>query len=61
MTALPLCGLLMANERAEQAQRESEYFAAMADEVARAARMDDDAMAEIRARVRAAHETEIRW
>ena len=50
--------LLMANERAEQAQRESEYFAAMADEVAKAARMDDDAMAEIRARVRAAHETE---
>ena len=51
----------MANERAEQAQRESEYFAAMADEVAKAARMDDDAMAEIRARVRAAHETESRW
>jgi hypothetical protein len=50
--------LLMAEERAEQAQRESEYFAAMVDEVAKAAKMDDDAVAKIRAKVRAAHEVE---
>jgi hypothetical protein len=50
--------LLFANERAEQAQRASEDFAAMVDEVAKAARMDDDAVAAIRAKVRAAHDAE---
>src|SRR5262249_37397914 len=46
----------MANERAERAERESEYFAAMLQEMAKSAKLDDDAVAEIRARVRAAHE-----
>jgi hypothetical protein len=47
--------VLLAQERAE---RESEYFAAMAQEVAKAAKMDDDDVAELRARVRAKHEAE---
>jgi hypothetical protein len=50
--------LEMANERAERAERESEYFAAMMQEVAKRADLDEDAIAEIRAKVRAAHEGE---
>jgi hypothetical protein len=45
--------LEMANERAE---RESAYFHAMMREVAERADLNDDAIAEIRAKVRAAHE-----
>jgi hypothetical protein len=41
-------------DRAERAQRESEYFAAMADEVAGQAKLDDDVVAGICTRVRAA-------
>ena len=47
--------LLMAQERAERAEQEAEYFAAMMDAVAKAGKLDDDAVAEIRAKVRAAH------
>jgi uncharacterized protein (UPF0335 family) len=50
--------LEMANERIERAERESAYFAALMQEVAKQAKMDDDDMAEIRAKVRAAHEAE---
>ena len=50
--------VLMADERAERAERESEYFAAMAQEIAKQAKLDDDDVAEIRAKVRAAHEAE---
>jgi hypothetical protein len=50
--------LEMANARAEQAERESAYFAALMQEVAKRAKMDDDALAEIRAKIRAAHEPE---
>jgi hypothetical protein len=48
--------LEMANERAERAERESEYFAAMMQAVAARAKLDEDDVAEIRAKVRAAHE-----
>jgi hypothetical protein len=48
--------LEMANERAERAERESEYFAEMMDAIAKRAKLDDDDVAEIRAKVRAAHE-----
>jgi hypothetical protein len=48
--------LEMAEERAERAERESEYFAEMMQAIAKQARLDDDAVAEIRAKVRAAHE-----
>jgi hypothetical protein len=51
--------LEMANERIERAERESAYFAAMMQEVAKSANMDDTTMAEIRAKVRAAHEGEL--
>ena len=47
--------LLMAQERAERAEQEAEYFAAMMDAVAVAGKLDADAVAEIRAKVRAAH------
>lgn len=50
--------LLMAEERAQRAERESEYFAEMMDAIAAQAKMSDDAVAEIRAKVRAAHETD---
>jgi hypothetical protein len=46
----------MANERVERAERESEYFAAMMQAIATRAKLDDDDIAEIRAKVRAAHE-----
>jgi hypothetical protein len=48
----------MANERAERAERESAYFAEMMQAIAKQAKLDDDAVAEIRAKVRAAHEAE---
>jgi hypothetical protein len=51
--------LEMANERIERAERESAYFAAMMQEVAKRAKMDDDDLAEIRNKVRAAHEAEL--
>ena len=47
--------LEMANERAEQAERESAYFAAMMAEIAKAAKLDDDDVAEVRAKVRSQH------
>jgi hypothetical protein len=50
--------LELANERAERAERESEYFAEMMQAVAKHAKLDDDAVAEIRAKVRAAHDAE---
>jgi hypothetical protein len=50
--------LEMANERAERAERESEYFAAMMQAVAKRADLDDATVAEIRAKVRAAHEAD---
>jgi hypothetical protein len=50
--------LEMANERAERAERESEYFAAMMQAVAERAKLNEDDVAEIRAKVRAAHEAE---
>ena len=50
--------VLMAQERAERAERESEYFTALAQEIAKQAKLDDDDVAEIRAKVRAAHEAE---
>jgi hypothetical protein len=46
----------MAEERAERAERESAYFAEMMQAIAKRARLDDDAVAEIRAKVRAAHD-----
>ena len=46
----------MAKERAERAERESEYFAAMMQAVAERAKLNEDDVAEIRAKVRAAHE-----
>ena len=46
----------MANERAERGEPESEYLAAMMRAVAEQAQLDDDAVAEIRAKVRHAHE-----
>jgi hypothetical protein len=48
----------MLNERAEEAERQSEYFAEMMQAIADHAKLDDDAVAEIRAKVRAAHEAE---
>jgi hypothetical protein len=51
--------LEMANERAERAERDSEYFAAMMNAIATQAKLDDDAVSAIRARVRAAHEAEM--
>jgi hypothetical protein len=50
--------LELANERAERAERESAYFAAMLQAVAERGKLDEDAVAEIRAKVRAAHEAE---
>ena len=50
--------LEMANERAERAERESEYFAELMQAIAKRAKLDDDDVAEIRAKVRAAHEGE---
>lgn len=50
--------LEMANERAERAERESEYFHAMMRAVAEQAKLDDDEVAQIRAKVRAAHTTD---
>jgi hypothetical protein len=50
--------LQMAEERAEQAERQTEYFAAMMQAIAVRAKLDDDDVAEIRAKVRAAHEAE---
>jgi hypothetical protein len=47
--------LLMAEQRAERAEHEAEYFAAMLEAVQQKAKMDDDEVAEIRAKVRAAH------
>ena len=48
----------MANERAARAERESEYFAAMMRAVAERAELDEDDVAQIRAKVRAAREAE---
>jgi hypothetical protein len=48
--------LAMAKERAEQAERESAYFAEMMTMIAEEAGFDDDQVAEIRARVRASHD-----
>ena len=48
----------MAQERAERAERESEYFAAMVQDVAARAKLDEHAVAEVRAKVRPAHEAE---
>ena len=48
----------MATERAEQAERESAYFAAMLQAVAERAELTEEAMAEIRAKVRAEREGE---
>jgi len=54
-----LLGLVaMSEERAEREKHQCEYFEALAQEVAKRAKMDDDTMAEIRAKVRAAHEGE---
>jgi hypothetical protein len=50
--------LQMAEERAEDAERQSEYFAAMMRAIAERAKLNDDDVAEIRAKVRAAHEAE---
>lgn len=50
--------VLMARERAERAEPESECFAAMMDEIAKAAKLSDDAVSEIRAKVRAVREAE---
>jgi hypothetical protein len=36
--------------------RESEYFSEMMQAIAKSAKLDEDAVAEIRAKVRAAHE-----
>jgi lipid II:glycine glycyltransferase (peptidoglycan interpeptide bridge formation enzyme) len=49
--------LQMAEERAERAERESAYFAEMMQALAEQLN-DDDAVAAIRAKVRAAHEGE---
>ena len=49
---------LLADERIERAERESAYFAAMAQEIAKQAKLNDDVVSEIRAKVRAAHEAE---
>jgi hypothetical protein len=43
----------LANERAERAEREAEYFSGMMDAIALRARLSDDTIAEIRTRVRA--------
>lgn len=50
--------LQMAEERIERAERESEYFAELMQAVAKRAKLNDDDVAEIRAKVRAAHEAE---
>ena len=50
--------LELANERAERAERESAYFAEMMQAVATRAKLDEDDIAQIRAKVRAAHEGE---
>jgi hypothetical protein len=50
--------LEMAEARAERAERESTYFAEMMTAVAEQAGFDDDQVAAIRAKVRAAHESE---
>jgi hypothetical protein len=50
--------LELANERAARAERESAYFAAMMQAVAERAELDEDAVTEIRAKVRAAHEAD---
>jgi hypothetical protein len=50
--------LEMAEERAARAERETEYFAALFDAVTERAKLDEDDVAEIRAKVRAAHEAE---
>jgi hypothetical protein len=50
--------LELANERADRAERESEYFAEMMQAIQKQAKLDDDDVAEIRAKVRAAHEAE---
>jgi hypothetical protein len=47
--------LEMANERGERAEHEAKYFAAMMDATALAGKLDDDAVAKIRAKARAAH------
>jgi hypothetical protein len=51
--------LQFAEERAERAERESAYFAEMMQAMAKSAKLDDDAIAEIRAKVRAAHEAAV--
>jgi hypothetical protein len=48
----------LANERTERAEHEAEYFAGLAQEIAKAAKLDDDAIAKIRARVRGEREAE---
>jgi hypothetical protein len=50
--------LEMAEARMERAEHERDYFETMMQEVAKRARMDDDTLAEIRVKVRAAHESE---
>ena len=43
-------------EQRDRAEREIEYFAAMAETIAKQAKLSDDDMAEIRAKVRASHD-----
>jgi hypothetical protein len=50
--------LVMAEERAERAERESTYFAEVMTEIAKQANLSEDDMAGIRAKVRAAHQGE---
>jgi hypothetical protein len=47
---------LLAEERAERAERECNYFAEMMMAIQERAGLDDDTLAEIRAKVRAAHD-----
>jgi predicted nucleic acid-binding Zn-ribbon protein len=45
-------------EQRDRAEREIEYFAALAQTIAKQAKLNEDDVAEIRAKVRAAHEAE---
>jgi hypothetical protein len=50
--------LEMANEKVEEAERQSAFFAAMFQTLADQAKLTEDDVAEIRAKVRAAHDAE---
>ena len=50
--------LELAHERAEHAESESKYFADLLEAVRKEAQLDEDVVAELRAKVRAAHEAE---